>query len=327
MWQGQSRAGCTLVVDMARRYPIGDLKILWALAAGRCSYPGCTEICIVPGLGAGGPAVVGDVAHIIAHAPGGPRSNPDLPSEYLDSYENWILLCPNHHRLVDAQPEHFDAQTLHEWKRCHEAWIADQLAGMAPSLEFQARTTRTVLYRIAREAEDAWAAKPRGYVGSRFDDPREGYPVVYAADSPEAALAEATAWMEPAAGLLERMSAFFGETVTEQSLGIDRNKTAREFFRGRILAKAQVRGRFADITDPSVRRYVEGRIAPIIGAKTGETSEFADSRWTQQASRALYETQAWDGICFPSRYLRGHVSYALFGSAEITKEGTSAIDQ
>ena len=44
-----------------------------------------------------------------------------------DGYCNRILLCPNHHRMVDANPTSFPTATLIEWKSNHETRVAAAL--------------------------------------------------------------------------------------------------------------------------------------------------------------------------------------------------------
>ena len=94
-----------------------DLKKLWGLAAGRCSKPGCAEEC-VKFLDDKDPTVIGEMAHVIAKKPEGPRG---VPAGGDDTYENLILLCPTHHTEVDKAPEGFySVEELLEWKERHE---------------------------------------------------------------------------------------------------------------------------------------------------------------------------------------------------------------
>lgn len=94
-----------------------DIKKLWGLAAGRCSKPGCEAECI-RFLDANDPTVVGEMAHVIAKKPDGPRG---VPEGGDDSYENLILLCPTHHTEIDKAPnEFFPAETIIRWKTDHE---------------------------------------------------------------------------------------------------------------------------------------------------------------------------------------------------------------
>jgi hypothetical protein len=45
-----------------------------------------------------------------------------ISGENVDRYENLILLCKVHHKLVDDQPDKFTVQILREMKRSHEDW-------------------------------------------------------------------------------------------------------------------------------------------------------------------------------------------------------------
>lgn len=104
--------------------PIGDptpkTKLLVHLAAaGQCCFPDCDEKsrqC---------DTIVGEVAHICAPGPGGPRYDPSLPPEQVDTFENLLLLCRKHHKIVDGDPGTYTAEILREWKRVREAGDAE----------------------------------------------------------------------------------------------------------------------------------------------------------------------------------------------------------
>jgi RES domain len=271
--------------NVPRRYPLGDIKILWALSAGRCCFPGCREICIAPATSESNAAALGDIAHVVAHSPTGPRGDENFPEEALDTYANWILLCPTHHRLVDSQPLTYDVGTLLQWKREHETWVTRQLR-VAPPWEPPTPTRiRPTLYRVVRAGSDPWETPSRRPSYGRWDDPQATYGVRYAADSPEAAIAEATAHLQPAPPLLERMTQFFGKPSTDMSLGVD--AAAATWLGSRVLAKATVSGAFASLDDRDVRRYLESQLDPILGPRGSAISLLADMRWTQQASRVI----------------------------------------
>ncbi|MBE3588216.1 MAG: hypothetical protein IMW93_06635 [Thermoanaerobacteraceae bacterium] len=111
-----------------RYYPQKDLKILLSLAAGRCAFPGCRLLCVKEGTGKDGPVFIGHIAHIHSHSDDGPRADQSLLMKERDCYENSILLCPNHHTLVDSQPNTYTADILRSWKTKHEEWVAQQLS-------------------------------------------------------------------------------------------------------------------------------------------------------------------------------------------------------
>ena len=114
-----------------------ELKRLWALSAGRCNKPDCRAVLLVDPTEFDGAVVMGEQAHIAPHGIGGPRHISDLPQSDRDSYDNIILLCPNHHRgPVDGQPNTYTEELLHQWKNDHEAWVRDTLSQAIPRLQF-----------------------------------------------------------------------------------------------------------------------------------------------------------------------------------------------
>lgn len=112
----------------SRHISSADKKHLWGMSAGRCAYPTCRIELTKEGNEQDGPVTIGEIAHIFAHSPDGPRPHPDGLYGNANGYENLILLCRNHHREVDGQPNTYSAATLRQWKTDHERWVAEQLA-------------------------------------------------------------------------------------------------------------------------------------------------------------------------------------------------------
>jgi hypothetical protein len=103
-----------------------DLKTLWGKAAGRCSHPGCPNVCISY-FENSGEKVLGEMAHVIPQSGDGPRGTAGVTGP--DTYDNLILLCPYHHTMVDKAPADFPGELLHMWKRQHEDRVEQSLAG------------------------------------------------------------------------------------------------------------------------------------------------------------------------------------------------------
>lgn len=93
---------------------------LWGQASGRCEYEGCNR-----------PLYRDDVtqaefnsayiAHIVADRPGGPRGDATLSEQLKGELSNLMLLCDEHHRLVDrVDVEGHPVERLREMKRRHE---------------------------------------------------------------------------------------------------------------------------------------------------------------------------------------------------------------
>jgi len=74
-------------------------------------------------------SIVGDECHIVAKSPTGPRGESPLTSKQRDHYDNLILLCRVHHKLVDDQPNTYTVQCLGEMKAVHEKWVRENLQG------------------------------------------------------------------------------------------------------------------------------------------------------------------------------------------------------
>ncbi|SYX86914.1 Shedu anti-phage system protein SduA domain-containing protein [Paenibacillus alvei] len=85
----------------------------------RCAFPNCNiEFVREDGL-------FGDICHITALSPGGQRYTSENAVENQIFIENLLLLCPNHHRLVDAYAEIYTTEWLKETKRNHEVRISE----------------------------------------------------------------------------------------------------------------------------------------------------------------------------------------------------------
>lgn len=112
---------------MSRKYPQADIKILYGLAAARCAFPACRQEVVLEGTAADKTKQIGKIAHIVAHSEGGPRSDPNYPKDKLDTYNNWVLLCPTCHDTVDAQDKQYTVDKLRKLKTDHEKWVQNTL--------------------------------------------------------------------------------------------------------------------------------------------------------------------------------------------------------
>ncbi len=59
----------------------------------------------------------GEFAHIVGVSPQGPRRSQDVSLESINDVSNGILLCAEHHALIDANPNDYPIETLRKWKR------------------------------------------------------------------------------------------------------------------------------------------------------------------------------------------------------------------
>ena len=75
---------------------------LWAKAAGRCEYAGCNKLLYKDDL-TSEEINRAFVAHIVAASPDGPRGDKTLSAQLVDDIDNVMLMCHDHHRLIDHE--------------------------------------------------------------------------------------------------------------------------------------------------------------------------------------------------------------------------------
>jgi len=119
-----------------RRYRQRDLNLLFAYSAGYCAFPNCGTRCIANATEMDREAIFGEIAHIVAHGDRGPRCDPDFPNELRDRHENLILLCANHHAIVDAQDSTYTTEDLRSWKAAQADRGTKRLSSEMPSVGF-----------------------------------------------------------------------------------------------------------------------------------------------------------------------------------------------
>ncbi|QJY45584.1 hypothetical protein [Pseudonocardia broussonetiae] len=78
------------------------------------------------------PIVLVEIAHIHAASRNGPRWRSDMTDDERRAFENLILLCVYHHKLVDNKPtgNNFKVATLRAWKNRREQGLAPLLQGL-----------------------------------------------------------------------------------------------------------------------------------------------------------------------------------------------------
>jgi hypothetical protein len=64
--------------------------------------------------------IVGEICHIKAASPHGPRYDPEQTAEERHGYDNLILLCANHHTTIDAASDAYTIERLIKMKADHE---------------------------------------------------------------------------------------------------------------------------------------------------------------------------------------------------------------
>lgn len=92
------------------------VRRLFALSGNRCAFPDC-QVPIVEAAG----TISAEICHIRAQSKGGPRYDEAQSEAERHAFENLILLCRRHHKIVDTEPEVYSVEALQELKVVHEA--------------------------------------------------------------------------------------------------------------------------------------------------------------------------------------------------------------
>ena len=93
------------------------IKKLFALSGNQCAMPNCGVKLAYQDIH----KVKAIICHIEGAAKGGPRHNPQQAEEERNDYPNLIVLCPNCHAEIDANPQKYPAEYLLMVKQTHEA--------------------------------------------------------------------------------------------------------------------------------------------------------------------------------------------------------------
>lgn len=121
-----------------RAIPEKVTTLLWSRAAGRCQYEGCNSI-LSRDILTKKDYNSAYVAHIVAAESNGPRGNTVLSPALCQEFDNLMLLCDSHHRLIDRiDVSGHPPERLRSMKRKHESLI-ERLT------DFQGKTETEIL--------------------------------------------------------------------------------------------------------------------------------------------------------------------------------------
>lgn len=110
-------------------------KVLFSQSGNQCSYPGCpTELTIEKSDGTS--TSTGVIAHICAVSPGGPRFDHSMSESDVNSEANLVLLCPEHHTLVDTDVNGHPVVLLRRYKYEHVAKVRELMEQAMGTINF-----------------------------------------------------------------------------------------------------------------------------------------------------------------------------------------------
>jgi hypothetical protein len=103
-------------------------KMLWGRSGNRCAMPTCKRVLYEDETLTDDASLVGEEAHIVARNQEGPRGNFTLTTDERDKYDNLVLLCSIHHKVVDDQYLEYTVDKLRKIKNDHLEWVEKNLS-------------------------------------------------------------------------------------------------------------------------------------------------------------------------------------------------------
>jgi len=137
-----------------------EIKTLCAMSGGVCAFPGCGRLLVESGTDADDAVFLGEVAHIVADSRQGPRGESSLSDEDRDKHPNLILLCGDHHKIIDSQPNTYSVSVLRQMKADHETrarrWLVPSQT--EPELRYTEEVIHSSLLPVTHLPEAVFAA-------------------------------------------------------------------------------------------------------------------------------------------------------------------------
>lgn len=120
-------------------------RLLYANSGNVCAMYGCNNPLVYANT-----ASINEICHIEAVNEDGARYNPNLTDDYVNSYENLILLCPTCHNTIDnKQNENFySVSYLKKMKQFHEQQVQEVLmkkAAIEPPIYIEGYDVRRIV--------------------------------------------------------------------------------------------------------------------------------------------------------------------------------------
>ncbi|MYS20489.1 hypothetical protein GA0115240_120411 [Streptomyces sp. DvalAA-14] len=111
--------------------PVAQQRKLTQRSGNICAFPECGLLLTAEGTQEDPVVVLGEIAHIVGESPNGPRGASPLSAEERNRYENLILLCNQHHQLIDSAGAlaTYTVERLQAMKETHEQRIERRLGG------------------------------------------------------------------------------------------------------------------------------------------------------------------------------------------------------
>jgi hypothetical protein len=94
---------------------LSTVKALFARSRNSCAFPDCGVLLVEAS-----DTVTGEICHIRAEKPRGPRYDKHYPADRRNAAENLILMCGRHHKVIDTETRTYKTEDLLRIKHAHE---------------------------------------------------------------------------------------------------------------------------------------------------------------------------------------------------------------
>jgi hypothetical protein len=119
------------------------LRLLYAHSGNCCAFEGCHS----PIFEDDG-TLTGECCHIEANSPNGPRYNEKQTNEERNGYDNLVLMCARHHKIIDSRSEQYTVEKIKALKQVHENKYTVQ----------QLEATDIMIKQLQIESEKYWSS-------------------------------------------------------------------------------------------------------------------------------------------------------------------------
>ncbi len=137
------------------------MKVLCLKSGGVCAFRGCGRSLIEPGTTLDDAVIIGEMAHIVADSRQGPRGDDVMDEKERSKHTNLILLCREHHKIIDSQPRTFSVPVLRQMKLDHEDRIKYATANPAKETKepLKVDTVHSTLLTVTHLPQVVFAAE------------------------------------------------------------------------------------------------------------------------------------------------------------------------
>lgn len=112
--------------DKSRQYKPSTVRRLDTLSGNECAHPECTKKLIAED----GISIISKICHIAAASKDGPRYDSSMTDDDRRGFDNLILLCDEHHVIIDNKENEgvYPTLLLKKWKSDHEKKVLELLS-------------------------------------------------------------------------------------------------------------------------------------------------------------------------------------------------------